>query len=468
MRRLRDILRVRRREPSPASAQSRSRDVDLRIDTALFAEVRAHVEDFSQGEEAGFLLCSVSQLAGCDVLLAREWLPVPETAVERNSNGSVLTWSAAFNSQALNRALDRDATLVLVHSHGHRAPAFSGDDRIKERGLFGTFSRLLDPLPTGTFLLGDGDAVGSFWASGSRSTTLGRLVIVGDALGVWSAADRPPALARRRRRLARQSVAIGPDSDAKLDAAKVAVVGISGGGSHIVQQLAHIGVGTLIVLDDERIDETNLGRVVGAVATDVDVTTKIDMAERLVKRIDPDIDVVKVLHRFPSPEAISALKEADVIVACVDRFDARENLNAFARRHLMPLVDVGLAIGSSGERLRTADGQVAVALPGQPCLRCWLITDAALDHERRYRPPGYDQNPDAPGDPQVVSMNGTLASEACNCVLDLVTGYSGGRRGAKFWQYEGRTGTLTPHDVPEADPSCPACSQEGRGDPSSH
>ncbi|MDA8286467.1 MAG: hypothetical protein M0Z42_24950 [Actinomycetota bacterium] len=39
-------------------------------------------------------------------------------------------------------------------------------------------------------------------------------------------------------------------------------------------------------------------------------------------------------------------------------------------------------------------------------------------------------------------MNGVLASEACNCVLDLVTSYSNGRRGARQRQYEGRTGEL--------------------------
>ena len=40
-----------------------------------------------------------------------------------------------------------------------------------------------------------------------------------------------------------------------------------------------------------------------------------------------------------------------------------------------------------------------------------LLSDAVLERERRERPPGYDENPNAPGEPQVVSMNGTLASE---------------------------------------------------------
>jgi hypothetical protein len=75
---------------------------------------------------------------------------------------------------------------------------------------------------------------------------------------------------------------------------------------------------------------------------------------------------------------------------------------------------------------------VATSVPGRPCLRCWFITDAVLAKEQEEAPPRYDRNPDAAGDPQVVSMNGVLASEACNAALDVVTAYSGGRRGGKM------------------------------------
>jgi len=339
---LRSILRslLPRRRARPAHEAPRS--ADIRVSGGLFAQVRAHVENFSHGEEAGFLVCSVSRLATRDVLLAREWLAVPDEAIERNANGSVLSWSAEFNSHALDeRALALDGTLVLVHSHGAANPRFSADDRVKERALFGTFSRLLGTPPTGTVILGEGDAIGSFWTNGAATMTL-------DA---WPAPSSAALGARPRRRLARQSLAIGPTSDAKLAAAKVAIIGLSGGGSHVNQQLAHQGIGTIVPVDDEVIDETNLGRVVGATESDVDTTRKVDMAERVAHGIDPSITVVKVAQRFPSPAAIAALKEVDVIVACVDRFDAREGINAFARRYMIPLVDVGLAIGSGGERL---------------------------------------------------------------------------------------------------------------------
>lgn len=141
-------------------------------------------------------------------------------------------------------------------------------------------------------------------------------------------------------------------------------------------------------------------------------------------------------------------------------------INAFCRRHHLPLVDVGLNIetGDGGHLLR-ADGQVICILPDSPCLQCTpLVSDAVLERERRERPPGYDLNPDAEGDPQVVSMNGTLASEAANIVLDLITGFSGGARGAGWWQYDGRRGDLYRADLPPRRVGCPACAEAGHGD----
>jgi molybdopterin-synthase adenylyltransferase len=464
------IIRREHAEPAPADAadldhadEAAPRWLDIRVTAELMGRVRAHVEDFSRGEEAGFLLCSISRGTTRDHLLAREFMPVPESALERFSDGSVLSWSAQFNSEVLQRAVDLDATPVLIHSHGNGPAGFSGDDRRRARGLFTAISRIIAPLPTGSVVLGGRCADGEFWTSGVTSHTFARVVVVGETLEIWPS----PSYERRerptRRRLDRQNVAI-PNSDAALADATVAIVGISGGGSHVVQQLAHIGVGTQIDVDPEFVDETNLGRLVGATEADIDVTRKTDLAERVVSGIDSTIRVIKVPHAFPSPEAIEALKDADIVVTALDTFGAREMLNRFCRRHLITQIDIGMVIRTKDEQLTIAQGQVIVSVAGLACLRCWFIDDATLKREREERPPGYDRDPDAPGDPQVVSMNGVLASEACNSVIDLITGFSRGSRGAKIWRYDGRSGELESGELPSRRPACEACAEEGLGD----
>jgi len=170
--------------------------------------------------------------------------------------------------------------------------------------------------------------------------------------------------------------------------------------------------------------------------------------------------------RWQAEEAglLMALKEANVVVTALDTFRAREMVDRFCRRHLIPQIDIGMVIKTKKERLTLASGQVIASIPGFACLRCWFLDDATLNEEARERPPGYDRNPGAPGDPQVVSMNGTLASEACNCVLDMVTAFSGGRRGVKVWRYDGRTGVLEQGELPSRRADCDACAEEALGD----
>ena len=62
-------------------------------------------------------------------------------------------------------------------------------------------------------------------------------------------------------------------------------------------------------------------------------------------------------------------------------------------------------------------------------------------------------------------MNGVLASEAVNAVLDFLTGYAHGTRGAGWWQYDGRRGELFVFEPVARRATCPACAEAGLGDP---
>jgi hypothetical protein len=190
---------------------------------------------------------------------------------------------------------------------------------------------------------------------------------------------------------------------------------------------------------------------------------------RLITAIDPEIVVEEVRERVPAAKALAALKSVDVVVACVDSFDAREQINGFCRRHFLPLIDIGMQIHTREERLVQAHGQLVVVLPDSACLRCTpLLSDAVLARERAEQPRGYDIGKQPLGDPQVVSMNGVLASEACNAVLDIVTGSASGGRGAGWWLYDGQRGTLQRSDLPPRRASCPACAEQAHGDPIDH
>lgn len=81
---------------------------------------------------------------------------------------------------------------------------------------------------------------------------------------------------------------LGPDSEEILDKVRVAIVGLSGGGSHIVQQLAHVGVGDLLLIDYDRVEHKNLNRMVGASLQDADLAElKTKVMGGVIHRVRP-------------------------------------------------------------------------------------------------------------------------------------------------------------------------------------
>ena len=179
--------------------------------------------------------------------------------------------------------------------------------------------------------------------------------------------------------LERQSF-LGADSEIVLGRTRAALVGLGGGGSHVAQQLAHIGVRSFLPIDPDCMEDTNLNRLVVGTMEDVKLgTPKVDIAERVIKAVNPAAEVLK--RRASWTEVTAELRDVDVILACVDSMICRTELEAFARRFLIPLIDIGMDVHeSSGEF--SISGQVMLSLPGKPCMRCMgLITEEALAQE---------------------------------------------------------------------------------------
>lgn len=237
-----------------------------------------------------------------------------------------------------------------------------------------------------------------------------------------------------RLNLQRQSF-LGADSETVLNHSRVALVGLGGGGSHIAQQLAHIGLGHFLVIDPDFIEDTNLNRLVGATLEDVRlVTVKVDIAERVIRSVNPSAEVVKRLASWT--EVTAELRDVDVIFACVDSMGCRSELESFARRFLIPLIDIGIDVHESNGEF-SISGQAMLSMPGKPCMRCMgLVTDDGLAKEAaRYGAAG--------GKPQVVWPNGTLASVAVGFFMKLVTPWEKQKATPLLLEYDGDLQTVT-------------------------
>jgi len=254
-------------------------------------------------------------------------------------------------------------------------------------------------------------------------------------------------------RFSRQSF-LGERSEATLRSLTIGVVGLGGGGSHIVQQLAHVGVGRFILFDPQRIEDSNLNRLVGATEKDiVRKELKTTIARRLIKRINP----TAIVHAVPKSWRHEAekLRWCDLIVGCVDTYQTRSELEIQARRYLVPYLDLGMDVHEQQDGGFLVAGQVILSMPGEPCMRCmrFLRTELLEDEARRYG--------DVGGRPQVVWPNGILASTAVCVLVNLFTPWYS-KSGVVYVEYDGNRRTVRPSNRLDHLPSM--CEHFGPGD----
>jgi molybdopterin/thiamine biosynthesis adenylyltransferase len=168
------------------------------------------------------------------------------------------------------------------------------------------------------------------------------------------------------RRYARHIVLaeIGGLGQARLIAARVLVIGAGGLGAPLLQYLAAAGIGTLGVIDHDRVDLSNLQRQVIHRTADIGVS-KVESARRALLDINPEVEVIAHDERLTADNARRIVDGYDIVADGSDNFATRYLLNDVCYRLKKILISAAI--------LRF-DGQISTYKAwqgaGHPCLRC--------------------------------------------------------------------------------------------------
>jgi len=144
---------------------------------------------------------------------------------------------------------------------------------------------------------------------------------------------------------------------------RVLVIGAGGLGSPVAIYLAAAGIGTLVLVDDDEVDLSNLQRQI-VHTTDRIGQPKVDSAKHSLQALNPTITVETIGQRLVGEALDQQVAQADLVVDCTDNFTTRFALNRACVAHKTPLV--------SGAAIRM-EGQVAVYDPrhdDSPCYQC--------------------------------------------------------------------------------------------------
>lgn len=401
--------------------------VQIRFPLGLGHELYNSVFARGRHEVVAFCLVSHARVAGATVLVARKILSLRDgDYLDDGAHGAA--WTGTSMLPAIEAAMREDLGIFLVHAHDFPGPTrLSSDDLTSAHRLVPMFAARVPERPHGSVVLGRGTAAGFISLPGEHARLVDDLSIrwMGKSVVDW------PRAAGDVRRAAeifdRQALVVGDQNS--LARARVAVVGLCGGGGHAVQQFAHQGVGTVVGVDADTSTPSNLHRHIGMRPSDAEKRSpKTKIMARLVRSIGSGTRFVGVVGRVPEPEVLEVLKGVDVIVGCVDNLHARADLQEIAWRYCIPYVDVGVSIrprvAAEHEPRVTVGGNVLVLVPGGYCMWCaGFLSDEKLGAETGGKGRSYFEGKN--GEAQVISFNGVVASQAVSEVLQLLTAFRG-------------------------------------------
>jgi len=421
--------------------------IEIRIPSGVGKQLREEVFRLGRNEHVVFSLVSSTETTEKTLVLVKKTHTLhKEQYVETRFHGAM--WRGSSTLHIINEAIERKLGIFIFHAHEHRGKVgLSHDDLQSAQALLPSYQNLIPRRPHGSIVIGKEHAAGVvLLPDADVMVPISRLRWLDDAIVDWDD-DTIKSLPNTFDRIYdRQVLLIGSKGQRFLKKSKIAVVGLSGGGSHIVQQAAHLGIGEIIGIDADWVEEENRHRLIGGSRFDVLLKRKkTRVMSRLVTRINRNVRFTPVPYNVPDQVTLDQLKRADIIVGCVDSLQTRSDLQEISQRYLIPYVDIGLLIVPN-QGSQFIGGNVLSLIPGKFCMWCiGYLSERKLSEETGGKPRSYFQG--APKQAQVVSFNGLLASAAMNEVLYLITGYRPENDLASIKKLDGNKGTLEDWDV---------------------
>jgi molybdopterin/thiamine biosynthesis adenylyltransferase len=174
------------------------------------------------------------------------------------------------------------------------------------------------------------------------------------------------------RRYIRQTMLaeVGDAGQAKLAAARVLVVGAGGLGSGMIPYLAAAGIGTLGIIDPDRVELSNLARQVIHETGDLG-RLKVESARDRVSELNPEVRVKIYPEALTSANAARLFQDYDIVADGCDNFATRLTVNQTCVSLKKPLVSAAVS-GWEGQLMSFDTGRNAAS----PCYQCFLHPDA--------------------------------------------------------------------------------------------
>ena len=450
-----------------------SRPVSLRLPSAMEVELKAQFFQSDGGEHGAVIGAAVVKTSrGCRLLGRRLFLAEDGVDYIPGKYGYRML-TADFVRRCALICADEDLAYLAAHNHpGKDNVAFSSVDMASHRRGYPALVDILNGPPVGGLVFAQRAVAGDIWESADLQVELDHAVMVGRTQKLLYAAPRrfhnADTIYDRQVRL------FGDRGQEILAAQKVAIIGAGGAGSLINEYLSRLGVGHLIIVDDERLDPTNCPRTVGARPRDFDPwprlgiltrllrrrpSFKVAISERVAREANPKIQYEAIVGDVTEPIVAERIIDCDAIFLAADSMRARLLINAVCHQYLIPTWQIGAKVVSDAEgAIQDVFSAVRHLVPGQSCLWCNQLVDPkrlaeeTVSLEQREAQRYVDGVPA----PSVITLNAVACAHAVDQYLFTTLELQELPEEVHWLKYRPTTSNPT-IELPRRDQGCPEC-----------
>jgi hypothetical protein len=345
--------------------------VSLTLTEDQHLALRRHLLPGDGLEAVAFIACGRAAGDERHRLVARYLHLIPYDRCVRERDR--VQWRAEDIELLMEHAEIDGLSLVKVHSHPSGYPKFSTVDDSSDAELLPTIRSWVeaDVPHASAVMLPDGSMFGRYIWRDEHLNDFDLINVVGPDLKFWwrdDEADEGPAFA------ASQDQAFGEGTTSRLKRLRIGVIGASGTGSPVIEQLLRLGVGHVVPIDDDFIEDRNLNRILFATAAHAKAKTpKVSACAEDIERTGLGTRVTPIAKEISDPEALRAISQCDVVFGCVDTAWGRFILNLAATHYNLAYFDLGILLDAQQEgadrgRINDILGTVHFLVPGRSSL----------------------------------------------------------------------------------------------------
>lgn len=321
---------------------------ELSISGRHYIQLKEHLFPGDGNEAVAMAICGHHTGNNLNKLLVHQLLLIPYEDCEIR-RPDLVQWSTKLLTPILEVASKKGMTVVKFHSHPTGYPEFSKTDNDSDTNLFSSIFGWINDVDFhgSVVMLPKGEMFGRIIHPDLKFTELTKISVAGDDIKIWHSEHLQTNAFEFS---LRTKQTFGEGTINLLKTMKVGVVGCSGTGSPTIEQLVRLGVGKIVLVDPDVVEEKNLNRILNTRIKDAkQKKLKVDVLAQAISETGLGTEVESYSKNvFESLDAINSLISCDVIFGCVDSVDGRHLLNQISTFYLVPYFDVGVKIIANG------------------------------------------------------------------------------------------------------------------------